>query len=58
MWDLVQEDMAINQMDTRNFNLQDVPQVENEQIMKNWLYLKTKLELNRNLTLKLQNLLE
>lgn len=58
MWDLVQEDMAINQMDTHNFNLQDVPQVENEQIMKNWLYLKTKLELNRNLTLKLQNLLE
>lgn len=53
---LVQEDIAINEMDSDGLS-GDIPQDGGDQVIDSWLYLKTMLELNRSLIIKLQNLL-
>ena len=53
---LVLEDIAIGEMDREEYNIDDLPD-GTTQTMDSYLSLQYKLELNRNLIIKLQNLL-
>ena len=53
---LVLEDMAIGEMDREEYNIKDVPE-DSTQSIESYMTLQFNLELNRNLIMKLQNLL-
>ena len=53
---LVLEDMAIGEMDREEYNIKDVPE-DSTQSIESYMSLQFNLELNRNLIMKLQNLL-
>ena len=53
---LVLEDMAIGEMDREEYNIKDIP-IDSTQSIDSYMVLQFNLELNRNLIMKLQNLL-
>jgi GAF domain-containing protein len=55
---LVTEDIAITQMDQDGLDYPDIPTEGSQKLIESWLHLKTVLDLNRRLLVKLQVLLE
>ena len=55
---LVTEDISITQIDQDSLDYPDIPQKGDEQLIESWLHLKTVLDLNAKLLVKLQSLLE
>lgn len=53
---LVIEDMAINSMDREEFDIRDVPQ-DSSQTLESYMILQNNIEINRDIIIKLQNLL-
>ena len=54
---LVTEDISITQIDQDSLDYPDIPQKGDEQLIEIWLHLKTVLDLNNKLLVKLQSLL-